>query len=154
MDRRRFLGIVIGYRNELRLWVMGERPWEHCVTGLAGRVVRRLTALPERRTVMGNGRNTHWRRALERAGVDPDADATTLRVTIEKLGLLYDVAASGAGGSNGRADECSYAIVWAGGRPRDPEVCFAEARSDASSARALAEALGRFLVRDPGYPVR
>ena len=103
---------------------------------------------------MSNGQNAHWRGALERAGVDPEADAATLRVTIEKLGLLYDVAPAVAGGPNGRVDECSYAIVWAGGRPRDPEVCFAEARSDASSARALAEALGRFLVRDPGYPLR
>ena len=42
MDRARFLDIVIGYQNELRLWVMGERPWEHCVAGLAGRVMRRI----------------------------------------------------------------------------------------------------------------
>ena len=42
MDRARFLDIVIGYQNELRLWVMGERPWDHCVAGLAGRVIRRM----------------------------------------------------------------------------------------------------------------
>ena len=42
MDRARFLDIVIGYQNELRLWVMGERPWDHCVAGLAGRVLRRM----------------------------------------------------------------------------------------------------------------
>jgi hypothetical protein len=44
MDRARFLRIVIDYRNELRLWVMGERPWGHCVGGLAGRVARRVAA--------------------------------------------------------------------------------------------------------------
>jgi hypothetical protein len=43
LDRARFVKIVVGYQNELRLWVMGERPWEHCVAGLAGRVVRRIT---------------------------------------------------------------------------------------------------------------
>jgi hypothetical protein len=42
MKRARFLEIVVDYRNELRLWVMGERPWEHCVAGLAGRVARRV----------------------------------------------------------------------------------------------------------------
>jgi hypothetical protein len=43
MKRARFLEIVVGYCNELRLWVMGERPWEHCIAGLAGRVTRRVT---------------------------------------------------------------------------------------------------------------
>ncbi len=38
----RFLGIARGYAGELRLWVVGERPWEHCAAGLAGRVTRRL----------------------------------------------------------------------------------------------------------------
>ncbi|MGF1471158.1 MAG: hypothetical protein ACFB50_05355 [Rubrobacteraceae bacterium] len=42
MDYRRFLEISRGYSNELRLWVVGERPWDHCVAGLAGRVMRRL----------------------------------------------------------------------------------------------------------------
>ncbi len=42
MDYERFLAIARGYAGELRLWVLGERPWEHCATGLAGRVVRRL----------------------------------------------------------------------------------------------------------------
>lgn len=42
MDRDRFLGIARGYAGELRLWVVGERPWDHCVAGLAGRVWRRL----------------------------------------------------------------------------------------------------------------
>jgi hypothetical protein len=44
MDRARFLQIARGYSDELRLWVVGERPWNHCVSGLAGRVWRRLPA--------------------------------------------------------------------------------------------------------------
>jgi hypothetical protein len=52
MDRARFLEIARGYSDELRLWVVGERPWDHCVAGLAGRVRRRLpvpdTAVPRR----------------------------------------------------------------------------------------------------------
>ncbi|CAN5749702.1 hypothetical protein BH23ACT11_BH23ACT11_13810 [soil metagenome] len=42
MDYDRFLEISRGYVNELRLWVVGERPWDHCVSGLAGRVTRRV----------------------------------------------------------------------------------------------------------------
>lgn len=42
MDYGRFLEISRGYSNELRLWVVGERPWDHCVAGLAGRIARRL----------------------------------------------------------------------------------------------------------------
>jgi hypothetical protein len=42
MDRGRFVEIVRGYSGEVRLWVVGERPWDHCVAGLAGRVRRRL----------------------------------------------------------------------------------------------------------------
>ncbi len=44
MDRDRFLEVARGYSDELRLWVVGERPWTHCVSGLAGRVRRRLPA--------------------------------------------------------------------------------------------------------------
>ena len=48
MDRDRFLQIARGYSGELRLWVVGERPWDHCVAGLAGRVRRRLpSCFPE-----------------------------------------------------------------------------------------------------------
>jgi len=47
MDRERFLGIARGYAGELRLWVVGERPWDHCAAGLAGRVRRRLPARNE-----------------------------------------------------------------------------------------------------------
>ena len=42
MGYETFLSITRGYAGELRLWVVGERPWEHCASGLAGRVVRRL----------------------------------------------------------------------------------------------------------------
>ena len=42
MDQERFRRIASEYRNELRLWIMGERTWEHCIEGLAGRVTRRL----------------------------------------------------------------------------------------------------------------
>ena len=38
MDRERFGQIVAGYGNELRLWVVGERPWQQYISGLAGRV--------------------------------------------------------------------------------------------------------------------
>lgn len=47
MGHDRFLGIARGYAGELRLWVVGERPWDHCVAGLAGRVWRRLPAQNE-----------------------------------------------------------------------------------------------------------
>ena len=40
----RFLEISRGYAGELRLWVVGERPWDHCAAGLAGRSLRRLPA--------------------------------------------------------------------------------------------------------------
>ncbi len=42
MDREKLLQITRGYAGEIRLWVMGERPWEHCISGLSGRVLRRL----------------------------------------------------------------------------------------------------------------
>ncbi len=44
MGRDRFLEIARSYSGELRLWVVGERPWDQCVAGLAGRVRRRLPA--------------------------------------------------------------------------------------------------------------
>jgi hypothetical protein len=48
MTHDRFVEISRGYADELRLWVVGERPWDHCAAGLAGRVTRRLPA--ERQT--------------------------------------------------------------------------------------------------------
>ena len=44
MDYDRFLEISRGYAAEFRLWVVGERPWNHCAAGLAGRALRRLPA--------------------------------------------------------------------------------------------------------------
>jgi hypothetical protein len=44
MDYDRFVEISRGYSGEFRLWVVGERPWDHCVAGLAGRLLRRLPA--------------------------------------------------------------------------------------------------------------
>jgi hypothetical protein len=44
MDQDRFLEISRGYAAEFRLWVVGERPWNHCAAGLAGRSLRRLPA--------------------------------------------------------------------------------------------------------------
>jgi hypothetical protein len=44
MDHDRFLEISRGYAAEFRLWVVGERPWNHCAAGLAGRMLRRLPA--------------------------------------------------------------------------------------------------------------
>jgi hypothetical protein len=53
MDRERFYEIARGYSGEIWLWAMGERPWEHCVAGLAGRVVRRLPQQCEKQEFAG-----------------------------------------------------------------------------------------------------
>ena len=44
MGYERFLQISRAYAAEFRLWVVGERPWNHCAAGLAGRLLRRLPA--------------------------------------------------------------------------------------------------------------
>ena len=44
MGYGRFLEISRSYAGEFRFWVVGERPWNHCVAGLAGRLLRRLPA--------------------------------------------------------------------------------------------------------------
>jgi hypothetical protein len=44
MGYDRFLEILQSYTGELRFWVVGERPWDHCAAGLAGRLLRRLPA--------------------------------------------------------------------------------------------------------------
>ena len=41
-SREDFVEIVVAYRRELWLWLLGDRRWEQYVTGLAGRVIRRL----------------------------------------------------------------------------------------------------------------
>ena len=150
MDRERFGQIVAGYGNELRLWVAGERPWQHAISGLAGRVERRLTPFP---VDLADGVDRSWCNALGRVGVAPDDEMTSLISRIGELHLLYDVAAPNGTEGSSRGASTASAIVWAGGRPRDPEVPFGEGRSGSSSA-ALAEALGRFLLKDPAYPPR
>jgi hypothetical protein len=44
MGYGRFMEISRSYAGEFRLWVVGERPWDHCAAGLAGRLLRRLPA--------------------------------------------------------------------------------------------------------------
>jgi hypothetical protein len=44
LDWVRFLAIVTGYRRELWLWLLGERTWAQCCSGLIGRIDRRLAA--------------------------------------------------------------------------------------------------------------
>jgi len=51
MGYGRFLEISRGYAGEFRLWVVGERPWDHCAAGLAGRLLRRLPA--RQATILG-----------------------------------------------------------------------------------------------------
>jgi len=44
MDYDGFVEVARGYADEVRLWVVGERVWEHCASGLAGRAARRVPA--------------------------------------------------------------------------------------------------------------
>jgi len=44
LDRVRFVAIVTGYRREIWLWLMGERTWTQCCSGLIGRIERRLSS--------------------------------------------------------------------------------------------------------------
>jgi hypothetical protein len=44
LSREDFFDHVIAFRRELWLWLIGDRQWLQYVTGLAGRVVRRLPA--------------------------------------------------------------------------------------------------------------
>lgn len=150
MDREQFGNVVAGYGNELRLWVAGERPWQQYISGLAGRVERRLSPSAK---FIGNGVHQPWREALGRVGVAPEDEMASLISRISELQLLYDVAAPDGKERNSQGHSTTSAIVWAGGRPRDPEVPFGEGHSRSSSA-ALAEALGRFLLKDPAYPPR
>lgn len=147
MFRERFGEIVASYANELRLWVVGERPWEQAAGGLAGRVVRRVpTATP---AADGTERGAAWEIALHRVGITPDADMTTLIARIGDLQLLYDIPPGSTAGASPRQFR---AVVWAGARPRDPEAPLGESRPGTTGSMALAEALGRFLLKDPAYP--
>lgn len=147
-----FLLIVVDYRNELRLWAMGERPWDQCIAGLAGRVIRRSAPGRSGRPRAHGERIGDWGVALARTGVHQGSDLQTLEHAIQRLGLVYTISAAEDSGGD-RPTFGVSAIVWAGGQRRDPEVPYGEARSAASSAAALAEALARFLIKDPGYPV-
>ena len=42
MRRVQLIQVAVDYRMELWLWVMGERTWPQCSSGLRGRVLRRL----------------------------------------------------------------------------------------------------------------
>jgi hypothetical protein len=44
LDRETFVDIAVTYGREIWLWIIGERRWEQCIEGLAGRVERRLPA--------------------------------------------------------------------------------------------------------------
>ena len=35
--------VSAGYENEMRLWLVGERTWEHAIGGFIGRVKRRVS---------------------------------------------------------------------------------------------------------------
>ncbi len=41
-SREDFVDIVVANRRELWLWLLGDRRWEQYVSGLAGRVIRRM----------------------------------------------------------------------------------------------------------------
>jgi hypothetical protein len=41
-DRAALTRILASYQRELWLWVAGERTWQQCAEGLAGRITRRL----------------------------------------------------------------------------------------------------------------
>jgi hypothetical protein len=42
LSETQFAAVVLAYRRELWLWLGGDRTWEQCCGGLAGRVGRRL----------------------------------------------------------------------------------------------------------------
>jgi len=52
LEEKEFRGIVVAYRRELWLWLVGERTWRQTCSGLIGRVQRRL-ALAERAAAEG-----------------------------------------------------------------------------------------------------
>jgi len=43
LEEKELRGIVVAYRRELWLWLVGERTWRQTCSGLIGRVQRRLT---------------------------------------------------------------------------------------------------------------
>jgi hypothetical protein len=154
MGRERFGQIVASYGNELRLWVVGERPWDQYITGLSGRVTRRLSPLSARveSPATSSEIDAAWQIALNRVGIGPDADQAALISRIDELHLHYEIGVRSGKQDANKPARGAFAIVWAGGRLRDPEVPFGEAWSSSSARAALAEALGHFLLKDPAYP--
>lgn len=55
VDVNTLANAAAGYRQELWLWVVGERTWQHCIIGLAGRVSRRNSQGARRSTPPGSG---------------------------------------------------------------------------------------------------
>ncbi len=45
ITRDQFVELVTAYRRELWLWLVGDRIWAQFISGLAGRVARRIPAL-------------------------------------------------------------------------------------------------------------
>lgn len=45
LDETAFRSVIMGYRRELWFWLAGERTWSQCVSGLLGRIDRRVRAL-------------------------------------------------------------------------------------------------------------
>jgi len=46
MSSEQFRRIAVGYENKMRLWLVGERTWEHAIGGFIGRVNRRVRSRP------------------------------------------------------------------------------------------------------------
>ena len=72
LSREDFVDTVIAYRRELWLWLMGDRQWFPFITGLAGRIVRRLPVTSDHDRFAGRRRPTPVdARATERRVGDP-----------------------------------------------------------------------------------
>ena len=63
VSREEFVDVVIANRRELWLWLIGDRQWLQFLTGLAGRIVRRLPVrpmpAPERANVQAGRHRRH-----------------------------------------------------------------------------------------------
>lgn len=67
VDQRRFARWVMAYRSELWLWRVGERSWAPVVSGLIGRIERRLPVpdpTPTKRGVSGGSPPRRGRRRV------------------------------------------------------------------------------------------
>ena len=59
MTPEQFRQIVVDYRNEMRLWLVGERTWEHAIGGLSGRVNRRVSVIQPAKMDLTGCARTH-----------------------------------------------------------------------------------------------